>query len=153
MIEIVNYEPKYRSFFKSLNKDWIDRYFKMEDADYKALDNPEKYIIQPGGSIIILLYDSVPAGVCALIKMPDSQYDYELAKMAVSTQYHGKGIGFILGKAVIDKAKNLNAKSIYLESNTILIPAINLYRKLGFTEVEGIETTYDRFNIQIELFF
>ncbi|RZL43422.1 MAG: MarR family transcriptional regulator, partial [Pedobacter sp.] len=40
---------------------------------------------------------------------------------------------------------------IYLESNTILKPAINLYHKLGFEKIAGKPTPYTRCNIQMEL--
>lgn len=150
-LEIVEYTPQYRDAFRALNVEWISKYFVMEASDFKALDHPDEYIIQKGGAIIIVLYDNVPAAVCALIKMDHDQYDFELAKMAVSPAFQGKGIGYQLGKAVIAKAKSLNAKTLYLESNTILTPAINLYYKLGFKKVEGISSPYERCNIQMEL--
>jgi GNAT superfamily N-acetyltransferase len=83
--------------------------------------------------------------------MDDPHYDFELAKMAVSPQAKGKGIGWLLGKAIIKKAQSLNAQKIYLESNTVLKPAINLYHKLGFNKVIGHSTPYKRCNIQMEL--
>jgi GNAT superfamily N-acetyltransferase len=99
----------------------------------------------------VALYDDVPVGVCALIKMDDPVYDFELAKMAVSPLAQGKNIGWLLGQAVIKKAKLLGASKLYLESNTILAPAINLYHKLGFQKVVGHATPYERCNIQMEL--
>ena len=123
----------------------------MEEADYKALDNPKGYILDKGGYILVALYDGQPAGVCALIKMNDPEYDFELAKMAVSPQVQGKNIGWLLGKAAVEKAKAAGARKIYLESNTILKPAINLYHKLGFKKVAGHPTPYERSNIQMEL--
>jgi hypothetical protein len=45
----------------------------------------------------------------------------------------------------------MGAKKIYLESNTILKPAINLYHKMGFQKVSGLATPYKRCNIQMEL--
>jgi GNAT superfamily N-acetyltransferase len=83
--------------------------------------------------------------------MTDEKYDYELAKMAVSPKARGKGIGFLLGKAIIDKATQLGATNIYLESNTVLRPAISLYEKLGFKKIAGHHTPYERCNIQMEL--
>ena len=38
-ITIVDYEPKYRNAFSSMNKAWIQKYFKMEPADHDALDS------------------------------------------------------------------------------------------------------------------
>jgi GNAT superfamily N-acetyltransferase len=150
-INIVDYSPEYKLAFTDLNKEWIGKYFKMEDSDYKALDHADEYIINKGGSILVALYNNEPVGVCALIKMNDPDYDYELAKMAVSPKVHGKKIGWKLGEAVKEKAKQLGAKKLYLESNTMLVPAINLYRKLGFIEVFGRPTPYERCNIQMEL--
>ncbi|MDF2476452.1 MAG: MarR family transcriptional regulator [Sphingobacterium sp.] len=150
-VQIVPYEPKYKLAFKALNEEWISTYFEMEEADYKALDNPEDYILAKGGKIFVALYNSEPLGVCALMKMDDPNYDFELAKMAVSPKAQGKNIGWLLGQAAIYSAKDLGASKIYLESNTILKPAINLYYKLGFNKIVGHSTPYKRCNIQMEL--
>jgi DNA-binding MarR family transcriptional regulator/predicted GNAT family N-acyltransferase len=150
-VQIVNYEDQYQAAFKSLNEEWISTYFKMEEADYKALDNPKGYILDKGGKIFVALYNNEPVGVCALIKMNDPDYDFELAKMAVSPKIQGKSIGWLLGQAVVNAAKELGASRIYLESNTALKPAINLYQKLGFKKVVGRSTPYERCNIQMEL--
>lgn len=150
-VKIVDYTPKYQKAFRDLNEAWIRQYFKLEEADYKALDNPKNYILKSGGHIYVALYNDVPVGVCALIKMDDPVYDFELAKMAVSPQAQGKNIGFLLGQAIIRKARSLGASRLYLESNTILVPAINLYHKLGFKKVVGHATPYERCNIQMEL--
>jgi DNA-binding MarR family transcriptional regulator len=150
-ITIVEYQPEYQTAFRSLNEEWISTYFKMETADYKALDDPKGYILDNGGSILVALLDGEPVGVCALVKMKDPDYDFELAKMAVSPRVQGKNIGWLLGQAIIEKAKTLGAAKLYLESNTLLKPAINLYHKLGFEKVAGRATPYERCNIQMEL--
>ena len=149
-VKIVAYQQAYQQAFKDLNVEWISTYFKMEEADYKALDHPQEYILDNGGHILVALYDNVPVGVCALIKMKDPEYDYELAKMAVSPAAQGKSIGWLLGNAILEKARSLGAKKVYLESNTVLKPAINLYHKLGFEKVVGRPTPYERCNIQME---
>jgi len=150
-VQIVEYHPKYQTAFRALNEEWISAYFKMEETDYKALDDPEGYILKKGGCIIVALYDNEPVGVCALIKMNDPDYDFELAKMAVSPRAQGKNIGWLLGQAIIEKAKKMGAAKLYLESNTLLKPAINLYHKLGFVKIAGRATPYERCNIQMEL--
>lgn len=151
VVKIVPYEAQYQKAFKALNVEWISTYFKMEEADYKALDNPDGYILNKGGKIFVALYENEPVGVCALIKMEDPEYDFELAKMAVSPKIQGKSIGWLLGNAVVNAAKDLGASKLYLESNTVLKPAINLYHKLGFKKVVGRATPYERCNIQMEL--
>ena len=150
-VQVVDYDPKYQTAFRALNEEWISAYFKMEETDYKALDDPDGYILKNGGCIIVALYDDEPVGVCALVKMNDPEYDFELAKMAVSPKAQGKNIGWLLGQAIIAKAKTMGAAKLYLESNTLLKPAINLYHKLGFVKIAGRATPYERCNIQMEL--
>ena len=150
-VNIAPFEDRYAEAFKVLNEAWISTYFKMEEKDYHSLDHPKEYILDKGGEILVALYKAEPVGVCALVKMNDPVYDFELAKMAVSPKAHGKGIGFLLGQAVISRAQARGGKMLYLESNTLLKPAINLYHKLGFTKVAGRATPYERCNIQMEL--
>ncbi|MEJ7560060.1 MAG: GNAT family N-acetyltransferase [Pedobacter sp.] len=150
-VEIVNYQDSHQTAFKELNEQWISKYFVIEEADTKALDNPKSYILDKGGRILVALYKGEPVGVCSLIKMDDPLYQYEMAKMAVSPDVQGKSIGWLLGQSAVNAARELGASKLYLESNTLLKPAINLYRKLGFKEIHGRPTPYARCNIQMEL--
>lgn len=150
-VQIRNYEPHFQAAFRALNEEWISRYFQMEEADYKALDNPQGYILDKGGHIFMALLDDEVVGTCAMIKMDDPDYDFELAKMAVSPKAQGKNIGWLLGNAVIEHARKQGAKGVYLESNTLLQPAIRLYQKLGFVKIIGRSTPYARCNIQMGL--
>jgi DNA-binding MarR family transcriptional regulator len=150
-VRIIDYTPEYQLVFRRLNEEWITRYFHMEESDYKALDNPREYILDKGGHIYIALYKGVAVGACALIAMPDG--GFELAKMAVSPQAQGLGIGYLIGRHCIEKARALGAPRVYLESNTTLKPAINLYYKLGFRKAAGPPSPYERANIQMELVF
>lgn len=148
-VTIVDYTVKYRDAFRKLNEEWIKTYFTMEAEDHKALDHPKQYILDKGGHIFIALYQGKPVGTCALLTAPGKTF--ELAKMAVAPSARGKNIGWLLGRASIEKAKALGAERLYLESNTILKPAISLYYKLGFKKVTGPPSPYARSNIQMEL--
>jgi DNA-binding MarR family transcriptional regulator/GNAT superfamily N-acetyltransferase len=148
-ISIVDYSPEYQNAFGELNKAWIIQYFKMEEADYRSLDHPKEYILDKGGYILVAIYEGKPIGTCALIKM--DEHTFELAKMAVAPEAKGKGIGYLLGKSAISKAKESGAGKLYLESNTILKPAIELYHKLGFKKITGRPSPYERSNMQMEL--
>ena len=151
LLQIIDYEPKYRQAFGDLNKEWITTYFWLEDSDHKVLNHPDEYIIDHGGHILVALFDGEPVGVCALVKMNDGMYDYEMSKMAVSPKMHGKRIGWALSKAVMEKARSLGAKKLYLESNTKLEPAIKMYYKMGFRKITKEGSAYERCNIQMEL--
>ncbi len=150
-VRVIPYIPEYRSDFKRLNSQWISTYFIMEALDHQVLDHPESYIIDRGGHILVALYKEQAVGVCALIPLESSEYDFELAKMGVAPEVRGLGIGWKLGRAIIEKAKALGARSLYLESNTVLEPAIALYRKLGFKKINGGPSPYKRSNIQMAL--
>ncbi len=151
-VSIVPYNSAYRQVFHDLNKAWIDQYFTMEPSDDRYLSYPEENIIQPGGEIWVAMDDGEPVGVCALVVLPeDFPYDFELSKMAVDPAVRGKSIGYLLGQTIIERARSRGGKSLFLESNTVLEPAINLYRKLGFRKVAQGASNYDRSNIQMAL--
>ena len=149
-IKIIPYQQKYKSFYKSLNQEWIDKYFHMELEDILKLNNPEE-ILSEGGAIHFAIEDSVPIGVCSLVKLKNHTYDYELSKMGVTISHQGKGIGRRLAQSIIEVAKDKGAKSIFLESNRILTPALTLYKSLGFIEVEQKPSVYGRSDIQMVL--
>lgn len=149
-VRIRDFEPADQAAFKQLNVEWISRYFTLEPADLKALDQPAAYILAPGGAILLAEVAGEVVGTCALIKMADG--GYELAKMAVTEAAQGKRIGWLLGQAAIERARDLGAGRVYLESNSALAPALGLYRKLGFQPLaQAVPSPYARANVQMEL--
>lgn len=150
-LRIVAYTETYKDAFKTLNEEWIIKYFKIEEMDRIALNNPKKYILDKGGYIAVALLDDEPVGVCALIHCDYPGFDYEMAKMGVSPKVQGRGIGKLLAEHIIAKAKSQGAKRLYLESNKVLKPAISLYHKLGFVQIHGAKSPYERSDIQMEL--
>lgn len=150
-VKIINYKPQYKEAFKTLNEEWIKTFFVMEAGDYKLLDNPEEEILNKGGHIVFALVNDEAVGTCALMKSEHEPLVYELAKMAVSPKAQGKKIGYLLGTTLIEKAKELNAEKIVLETNSVLMPAIKLYEKLGFRYVPITNAGYDRVDVQMQL--
>lgn len=151
-VQIVDFneeEEEHAIAFRDLNLEWITKYFEPEPSDHKVLNAPLNCIIRKGGAILMAKYNNEIVGTCALIN--SGNYIYELSKMAVAPKAQGLKIGYLLGKAIVDKAKVLNAKSVVLYSNTGLTPAISLYRKLGFIEVPLASSEYKRSDIKMEL--
>jgi DNA-binding MarR family transcriptional regulator/GNAT superfamily N-acetyltransferase len=149
-VNIRDFRPADQPAFRQLNVEWISRYFTLEPADLKALDQPEAYILEPGGCILLAEVADEVVGTCALIKMADG--GYELAKMAVAPAAQGRHIGYLLGQAAIARARALGAHRVYLESNSILTPALHLYRKLGFRPLaQAVPSPYARADVQMEL--
>lgn len=150
-LEIVAYEPRFKRAFYDLNKAWIDQYFAMEPKDHETLGHPERSILEPGGHILVALAGGKPVGVCALIVSDRPGCRFELGKMGVDPRFQGRGIGRALCLTALETARRHGAEKVYLESNTILEPAIALYRSLGFREVTGGASPYRRSNIRMEV--
>jgi len=147
-MKIIENNLEFLHDFIRLNEEWITEYFTIEPADKKLAENPTK-IIDDGGYIFSLQVEKKIVGVCALFYVGDRQY--ELARMAVSSNYQGNGYGEKLIQCCIDKLSQINAKRVYLLSNTKLIAAISLYKKYGFKVVsEGQHPVYSRANIVME---
>jgi GNAT superfamily N-acetyltransferase len=154
-VRVVAYSPAsraHREGFRDLNLAWIERHFVVEPRDRYELDDPETHILNVGGHIFIAEVDAAAGveviGTCALVV---DHGVHELVKMAVSESARGRGAGRALGLAVIEKARVLGAPRIELLSNTVLGPAIALYRSLGFREVTLPRTEYARANIKMVL--
>ena len=148
-VSVVPYDVSHHEAFRRLNEAWISRYFRLEEPDLRVLDAPQEEILDKGGHILVAVRDGEPIGVCALLRVDGATF--ELAKMAVAEQARGIGAGFRLGEAAKAHARAAGASRLILESNTVLTPAISLYRKLGFTEFTGVPSEYDRCNIHMEV--
>lgn len=94
----------------------------------------------PGGVEVV--------GTCGLLRGHDGAP--ELVKMVVKESARGRGVGRALGEAVIAAARADGATRVELMSNTLLEPAISLYRRLGFVEVPLPPNDYARANIKME---
>lgn len=132
-LEIVPYNPSLKSAFKSLNIEWITHYFRVEPEDERVLDFPEENILATGGAIFFALLNGEAVGCCGLL-VEDGDV-LELVKMAVQPKHRGLKIGEKLCKHAIEYAQNQGTKELYLISNRKLLPALALYRKMGFVEV------------------
>ena len=149
-VRIVTFERSLAKAFADLNYEWIERYFVIEDHDREILEHPTDYVIDRGGQIFFAMVGDQVAGTVALIDAAGESF--ELAKMAVSPAFQGKGIGDRLMEACIEHADASGKQRLFLLSNTKLGPAINLYRKHGFIEtvLDG-RSSYERVDIRMEL--
>ena len=155
-VQIVDYEVRFASYFASLNYQWITEYFRVEEEDRKALDDPEGYAIRPGGNIFFLLEDEIPVGTVAMVPITRSEEEqelcFELAKMAVRPDCRGKGYGSMLMQYCIDFARSAEAHEIMLVTNDVLSAAVALYEQAGFREVsEYSDSRYERGNLEMRL--
>ena len=119
--------------FRTLNEEWITRYFTLEAKDRETLNDPLNSILLKGGHIFMAYAGAEAVGCVALIPMRDGIY--ELSKMAVSPSLRGRGLGRRLLQHAIAQAKCLGARSLFLGSNTRLKDAVHLYKSVGFRHV------------------
>lgn len=140
----------HRESFKRINYEWIERYFKVEPLDMESLENPEKFYINKGGLVLLAEYQDKIVGTSALKPMTDDSM--ELSKMGVDNSAKGLGIGELLGKSIIEEARKMGLKRLYLETNSRLLPALNLYQKLGFKTVKDFSSPYSRADVAMEIF-
>jgi ribosomal protein S18 acetylase RimI-like enzyme len=148
-IEIIEYESRYAPEFRKLNLEWLDKYNLTESHDLLVLDNPEATIIKPGGAIYLAKEGEVIVGTAAIIK--EHGDEFELAKMAVSPQWQGRGISKLLIAKCLEKAKACGAKKISLFSNHQLTAALSLYEQFGFRHVEVTGSPFATADVKMEL--
>ncbi|MEE9409097.1 MAG: GNAT family N-acetyltransferase [Polaribacter sp.] len=148
-LEIIAYQPQFAEGFYKLNVEWLKKYFYVEPYDEKILSNPKEFILNTGGFIFFAKFKDEIVGTVALI---NQNTFFELSKMAVSTKYRGLKIGLKLMDHCIEFAKEKNWKNITLYSHRTLVPAITLYKKVGFKEIElEKESHYERSDIKMLL--
>ena len=149
-VKIVPFDPAYARAFADLNYQWIEESYGVEKHDHDVLDHPFESVIEPGGQIFFALLGESVAGTVAMIRT-DAE-GFELAKMAVSPESRGLGIGDTLMQACIQHARSAGARCIILESNTKQDAAIRLYRKQGFVEIPlDPNSQFVRANIRMRL--
>ena len=151
-VKIIHLDPTndaHRAAFKRINYEWIEKYFKVEPLDMESLENPDTFYINKGGLVLLAEYQDAIVGTSAL--KPMTADSMELSKMGVDSNAKGLGIGELLGQAIIDEGKRLGLKRLYLETNSRLLPALNLYQKLGFKTVKDFSSPYSRADVAMEL--
>jgi putative acetyltransferase len=148
-VTVVPYRQEFKAAFEQLNREWIEQYFVVEEADRQVFRDPGAEIVAPGGQIFFVLEDDQVRGTCAVLRHGSDEC--EIAKMAVVPSARGRGFGDLLMEAAIKFATTVGARRIIIVSNTVLAPAIRLYEKHGFVRVPlSSDSRYRRANIRLE---
>jgi putative acetyltransferase len=107
-------------------------YDETTDALYQLFNSKPRalyYVAEINGEVVggggLFPTDGLPENTCELVKM------YLLAPA------RGKGLGKLLIEKIIEEAKNLGYKNIYLESMPELKQALKTYEKFGFHYLSG----------------
>lgn len=129
-VEIVPFEPHLREHFYALNAAWLQKHFVIEPIDEQVLRNPEQAVLEPGGAIFFARLGDVVIGTCALLH--EAPGVYELSKMGVDEAFRGLGAGRLLLDAAIAEFQRRHGQTLFLESSSILKPALHMYEQAGF---------------------
>ena len=147
-IEIIPFSEDLKEPIKTLNYEWLEKFFKIEKNDKISLSNPKEEIIDKGGFIFYAKLNDEIVGTASLLKK--SETIFELGKMAVAEKAQGYKIGTLLLEHCLEFAKEKQIKTLRLYSNTQLKSAIHLYRKYGFSEIDLESGLYERADIKME---
>jgi len=98
------------------------------------LDNlPDKYIL-PLGRLYIAIYNGELAGCIAL--RPHEKNSCEMKRLYVRPKFRRLRIGYALVEKIINDIIHMQYDKMLLDSLPSMGSAIELYKKLGFYEVE-----------------
>lgn len=132
-----------RQAFYDLNAEWITTHFKLEPSDLELLNDPHRLVLAPGGQIYLAHAGGRIVGCVALMAYEPGTY--KIAKMAVTPEFRGRGIGRQLLVHAIGEARLMGARTLFLASSSTLIPAIRLYETVGFQHLTIEEWPFMRF--------
>ncbi len=109
-------------------------YLKLQNYDHEA-DNLENKYGRPFGRLYIAFVDGQVAGCIALRKIDKD--NCEMKRLYVKPQHRNKNIGGKLVKRILKEAKEIGYKHVLLDTLPFLEPAIYMYKKCGFYEIES----------------
>ena len=148
-VRIIEYRDEHQPVFKQLNLEWLDLYDLTESHDLEVLNDPRETILNRGGVIYLASCEERIVGSAALMK--ENERVYQLAKMAVTKDFRGRGISRLLIDKCLEKAREFHARKIILFSNHMLQTAIGLYEKYGFKHVDAKDSPFQTADIKMEL--
>lgn len=130
-LTILPFSDAHAAAFHDINAQWIEAMFRLEQTDRDVLEQPRARIVDPGGDILFVVAEGLGiVGTCALQKTGENRF--ELTKMGVLESARGRKAGKFLLQAMLRRAAELGAETLYLLTNAKCASAVHLYEKLGF---------------------
>ena len=116
------------------NDSSVAKYLKLQNYDSELEHLTDKYGL-PDGRLYIVKVENEVAGCIGLRKIDDE--NCEMKRLYVRPAFRGHKIAIKLIEKIIDDAKKIGYKSMFLDTLPFLEGAIHLYKKFGFYEVES----------------
>src|SRR3954447_3587165 len=111
-VTVMPYREEFRSAFEQLNREWIETYFVLEEADREIFRDPASKVLAAGGQIFFVLEGNQAQGTCAVLRRNGE--DFEIAKMAVAPSARGRGYGDRLMDAAVQFAVRAGGKRMII---------------------------------------
>lgn len=111
----------------------IQKYLAIQHYDAEIKHLKAKYGM-PDGRLYLVHCEEELAGCIALRKIDSKRC--EMKRLYVHTKFRGNKIGDLLMEKIIADAKEIGYSCILLDTLPFLQPAIQLYKKYGFYEIE-----------------
>jgi putative acetyltransferase len=127
-IELAHARELIREYAASLDTDLCFQGFDSEMANL-----PGSYA-RPRGCLLLAWHDDLPAGCVAMRELKPGVA--ELKRLYVRPFARGFGLGRLLTERVIGEARQAGYRSIVLDTLAEMAHAQDLYRRLGFREIE-----------------
>ncbi|MBB1321486.1 MULTISPECIES: GNAT family N-acetyltransferase [Shewanella] len=118
-----------------------DKGFSVAD---KTLDCLSEVYDAQGSQYWVIEYQGKVVGGAGVAPLPGNDGVCELQKMYFARTIRGQGIAKAITGQCIEFAKQQGYQSMYLETTAVLVEALALYEKLGFSHCQHLgETGHD----------
>jgi ribosomal protein S18 acetylase RimI-like enzyme len=111
----------------------VESYFDPV-AFAEELHNLPGEFAEPRGRLLVAEEDGKIAGCVALRDLGEGAC--EMKRMFVYSEFHGRGVGQLLGRALVGEARAIGYRKMLLDTGPAQREAQGLYRKLGFKDAE-----------------
>lgn len=106
-------------------------------TDSDLVDLEASYLMRGGDFVVLVDAAGTVLGTAGL--MPTDEHTLELRKMYFAPALRGQGWGKVLLHRMLEKARSLGARRVTLETASVLVEAIALYRSFGFLPMDAVE--------------
>ena len=122
---------EYTDMLVSINPEF-HLYLEIQHYDDEK-ENPSLKYALPDGRLYLDISDAgIARGCIALRKLSDGKG--EVKRLYVRPEYRGNGIATALVERIVEDARNIGYKELYLDTLPELESAVRLYKSFGFEE-------------------
>lgn len=122
-------------------RDLIDQYFNGKAFEDELAGLPGRFG-PPNGRLLVASSGDAFIGCVGLRDIGDGVC--EMKRLFVLPEHQGQGVGRLLAIAILDEARDIGFRMMRLDSGPNSTEAQDIYRKLGFTEIEPYYKVDDR---------